>query len=289
MYGLRGALILLLLAAPPALAGIVGAINHVRSAECGASPLARLPLRESRELDRVARLLAGGQPLARAQLVAGYRAARSLWIEIGGSTDLTSLERIMSRRFCAQLTQPALRNIGTFRQGDTLWLVLAQPLPTPPARDAAAVRRSVLVLTNAARAQGRDCGGRYFPPAPPLAGSPALTRAARAHARDMAAHGFFGHRGSDGSSPGQRVTRAGYRWSVVGENIASGIGTARQVVAGWLSSPHHCANIMTAQFRQMGVAFAVNPASGPVIYWTEDFGAPLNRRPQPRPGAGSAR
>lgn len=268
---------------------MVGAINHVRSAECGAAPRSRFPLRESRELDRVARLLADGQSLGRAQLVAGYRAARSLWIEIGGSTDVPSLERIMSRRFCAQLTQPALRNIGIYQQGDALWVVLAQPLRTPPVQDAVAVGRSVLALTNAARAQGRDCGGRYFPPAPPLTGSPALGRAARAHAQDMAAHGFFGHGGSDGSSPGQRVTRAGYRWSLVGENIASGIGTARQVVAGWLSSPHHCANIMTAGFRQMGVAFAVNPASGAVIYWTEDFGAPLIRPPPPRRGGGSAR
>jgi uncharacterized protein YkwD len=280
--------ILLLLPATPAFGGILGAINHVRSAECGASPRSRLPLRESRELDRVARLLAHGQSLGRAQLVAGYRAARSLWIEIGGSTDVPSLERTMSRRFCAQLTQPALRHVGIYRQGDTLWVVLAQPFLTPPAQDAAAVRRSVLMLTNAARAQGRDCGGRFFPAAPPLALSPALIRAARAHARDMAAHGFFGHGGGDGSSPAQRVTRAGYRWSLVGENIASGIGTARQVVAGWLSSPHHCANIMTAGFRQMGVAFAVNPASEPVIYWTEDFAAPLKRRP-PRHGGGYAR
>jgi len=283
------AVILLLLSPKLALAGIVDAINHVRSAECGASPLSRLPLQESRALDRVARLLADGQSLGRAQLVAGYRAARSLWIEIGGSTDVASLERIMSRRFCAQLTQPALRNIGIYQQSGTLWVVLAQPFMTPPAQDAAAVRRSVLVLTNAARAQGRGCGGRFFPPAPPLALSPALIRAARAHSQDMAAHGFFSHGGSDGSSPGQRVTRAGYRWSLVGENIASGIGTARQVVAGWLSSPHHCANIMTAGFRQMGVAFAVNPASGPLSYWTEDFGAPLNRRRPPRHGGGYAR
>jgi uncharacterized protein YkwD len=237
----------------------------------------------------VARLLADGDSLRRAQIVAGYRAARSLWIEIGGPTDMASLERIMSRRFCAQLTQTALRNVGIHQQGNTLWVVLAQPFLTPPAQDAAAVRRGVLVLTNAARAQGRDCGRRFFPPAPPLALSPALIRAARAHSRDMAAHGFLGHGGSDGSNPGQRVTRAGYRWSQVGENIASGIGTARAVVAGWLSSPPHCANIMTAGFRQVGVAFAVNPASGPVIYWTEDFGAPLNPRRPPRHGGGYAR
>ena len=90
----------------------------------------------------------------------------------------------------------------------------------------------------------------------------------------MAAHEFFSHDGSDGSTPGERATRAGYRWSLVGENIASGVRTPREAVAGWLASPHHCANIMTAGFRQMGVAFAVNPANAQLIDWTEDFGTP---------------
>jgi len=90
----------------------------------------------------------------------------------------------------------------------------------------------------------------------------------------MAAHDLFSHAGSDGSTSSVRATRAGYRWSMVGENIASGVRTPEAAVAGWLASPHHCANIMTAGFRQMGVAFAVNRGSGEVIYWTEDFGTP---------------
>ncbi|MFZ0498806.1 MAG: CAP domain-containing protein, partial [Steroidobacteraceae bacterium] len=91
---------------------------------------------------------------------------------------------------------------------------------------------------------------------------------------DMVVWDFFTHAGSDGSNPGERVTRAGYRWSMVGENIASGAATAREAVAGWLASPEHCANIMTAGFRQMGVAFAVDPMNPQVIDWTEDFGTP---------------
>jgi len=230
----------------------------------------------------VARLLAGGESLDQAELRAGYRAARSLWIGISGATDDASVERIVSRRFCRQMTQPWLRDIGAYERGGNLWLVFAQPFTTPPARDAVAVSRLVLALTNAARAHGRDCGRRRFSAAPPLSLAPALMRAARAHSQDMAAHDLFSHRGSDGSTPGQRVTRAGYRWRMVGENIASGVQTARQVVAGWLASPPHCANIMTAGFRQMGVAFAVNPASEELIYWTEDFATPPTRSRVPR-------
>jgi uncharacterized protein YkwD len=261
--------------AAPALANAVGAVDRARAAYCGLPRAALAPLTESRRLNEAARLIAHGEPLGQAELRAGFRAKRSLWIRITGATDDAAVERMVSRRFCGQLADPRLRRIGTWRQGGSgLWIVVAQPFTTPPERDAAAVSRQVLALTNQARAHARSCGSRRFPPAPPLSLSAALTRAARAHSRDMAAHDFFSHAGSGGSTPGERVTRAGYRWSLVGENIASGVRTPREAVAGWLASPHHCANIMTAGFRQMGVAFAVNGSNPQFIDWTEDFGAP---------------
>jgi uncharacterized protein YkwD len=285
---LRTAVILLLLCllAPlwPArvLAGTIAAVNRARAASCGLSHADHPPLRESRKLDEIARLLAQGDSLDQAELRAGYRAARSLWIQITGTTDDAAVQQTVSRQFCGQLADPRLRQIGAYRGASGLWIVVAQPFITPPRRDAAAVGRLVLALTNRARAQGWTCGTRRFPPAPPLSLSAALFRAAAAHSRDMAAHDFFSHAGSDGSSPGERMARAGYRWKMAGENIASGVQTPRAVVAGWLASPHHCANIMTAGFRQMGVAFAVNPANAQVIDWTEDFGTPLSRAPSRR-------
>jgi uncharacterized protein YkwD len=267
--------ILLLLRAPLAGANPIAAVNRARSSYCGLSRASHPPLVESRGLDEVARLLARGEPLEQAKLRAGYSAARSLWIHITGATDDAAVERTVSGQFCGQLASAGLRHIGIYDGGaGSLWIVVAQPFKTPRIRDAAAVSRLVVALTNQARARARTCGWRYFPPAPPLSLAPPLTRAARAHSQDMAAHGFFSHTGSDGSTPGQRVTRAGYRWSMVGENIASGVATPHEVVAGWLASPHHCANIMTAGFRQMGVAFAVDRANPRVIAWTEDFGTP---------------
>ncbi|HVC30832.1 MAG TPA: CAP domain-containing protein [Steroidobacteraceae bacterium] len=281
---------MLLLGAPPALASAVSAVNRARTVSCGLAPAPRPPLAESRRLDEVARLLARGEPLEQAQIRAGYRAARSLWIQITGATGDAAVERIVSRQFCGPLADARLRRIGAYRDGaSSLWVVVAQPFTTPRAQDATAVSRLVLALTNEARAHARTCGGRRFPPAPPLSLSPALTRAARAHSRDMAAQDFFSHSGSNGSTPGERVTRAGYRWSMVGENIASGERTPRQAVAGWLASPHHCANIMTAGFRQMGVAFAVNRANTRIIDWTEDFGRPFSRPRPPRHAAGRGR
>lgn len=283
-------LLLYALRPAPVLASAIGAVNRARAVYCGFSRAGYPPLSESRKLDEIARLLAQGDSLDQAQARAGYRAARSLWIQMTGARGDAAVEQTVSRRFCGQLADPRLRQIGAYRDGaSALWIVVAQPFTTPRAQDAAAVSRLVLALTNQARAQEQTCGMRRFPPAPPLSLSPALTRAARAHSRDMVAHDFLSHDGSDGSTPGVRVARAGYRWRMVGENIASGVRTPRAVVAGWLASPHHCANIMTAGFRQMGVAFAVNPANAQVIDWTEDFGTAISRSRARRHAAGRER
>lgn len=52
-----------------------------------------------------------------------------------------------------------------------------------------------------------------------------LTEAAQKHSEDMAASGNMSHTGSDGSSPDDRITRAGYNWSTYGENVAYGYST----------------------------------------------------------------
>jgi uncharacterized protein YkwD len=252
----------------------VATIGRVRE-HCSAGIQA--PLVRQGRLARVARLLASGESLAEAERETGYRAVKSLEIHLSGASTDAAIANLVERHFCRALADPALRAIGVYRRGTGIWIALAEPFTTPSARDALAAQRRVLELTNRARSRARRCGARWFPPAPPLSLSRALSIAAFAHSQDMARHDFFSHRGSDGSSPGERVTRAGYRFSLVGENIASGVRTADQAISGWLSSPHHCANIMTAGFRAMGVAFAVNRASGPVIYWTQDFAAPLSQ------------
>ena len=85
---------------------------------------------------------------------------------------------------------------------------------------------------------------------------------------------MFEHRGSDDSEPAVRVTRTGYRWRTVAENIAAGGTDAQTVVRGWLDSPGHCTNIMGAQFSEMGVAYAVDPKSRAGIYWAQVFASP---------------
>ncbi|MFJ4517940.1 CAP domain-containing protein [Streptomyces sp. NPDC088816] len=95
-----------------------------------------------------------------------------------------------------------------------------------------------------------------------------LTKAAQAHSEDMASHQNMSHTGSDGSNPGDRITRAGYGWQSYGENVAYGYDTPEQVMAGWMSSAGHKANILNCSFKEIGVGLAQ-----PGNYWTQDFGA----------------
>ncbi|MGP3923450.1 CAP domain-containing protein [Streptomyces sp. 8N616] len=94
-----------------------------------------------------------------------------------------------------------------------------------------------------------------------------LAKAAQDHSQDMADSRNMSHTGSDGSSPGDRITRAGYNWSTYGENVAYGYTTPESVMEGWMSSPGHKRNILNCSFKEIGVGLAQ-----PGHYWTQDFG-----------------
>ncbi len=103
---------------------------------------------------------------------------------------------------------------------------------------------------------GYNCGAKgIFEPTTALKLEPQLS-AAQAHADDMKTNDYFSHTAPDGSTVGTRVTRTGYRWSWVGENIARGyedVGDVGTVMAGWLESDGHCANLINPGFSELGV------------------------------------
>jgi uncharacterized protein YkwD len=272
----RHLLLFIILALTPlaAAADVVSSINKVRAQGCPGRPGGEAPLAESRQLDAIARELEHGIDLQRAEKEAHYLAETSASLEMSGVPDDSALERVLNKQFCSAATGPEFREIGIYRRGDALWIVLVQPFTPPSAGDAPAVSRRVLELTNAARARARRCGRTLFPAAPPLTLNVALERAALEHSRDMAAHNYMDHRGHDGSMPAERISRAGYSWRIVGENLASGVMTPDEAVDVWLHSPHHCANLMDRSFTQMGIAFAVNPRTDEGSYWTQTFGTP---------------
>lgn len=132
-----------------------------------------------------------------------------------------------------------------------------------------------LALVNAYRAAGANCGSEgRFAATTALSWNAQLTQAALVHSDDMVAFNFFSHTGSNGSNAGQRATAAGYAWQTWGENIAAGQTSVAAVMAGWMASPGHCANIMRAAFRDIGLA-CVSGGAGNTYrsYWTMVLGA----------------
>lgn len=112
-----------------------------------------------------------------------------------------------------------------------------------------------------------------------------LQQAAQGHSESMAAKDYFEHDGQSGDTPLSRMRSAGYIFSshigyAVGENIAWGtlsLATPKAIVAGWMASPGHRANILDATFRDTGVGVAPHPlaslARGQAgAIYTQDFG-----------------
>ena len=205
---------------------------------------------------------------------AGYKAARAQAIVVSGTRSAADAMEVLRSKYCEPLLDRHFVQIGVVRDGWTWRIVLAQPLLAPDLGDWRSAGAEILRLTNAARAVGRACGAERFPPAPPLEWNALLAESARAHSLEMARRNYFSHTGRDGSRVGTRAERAGYEWSAIGENIATGQGSPERVMAGWLASPSHCANIMNPRFTQMGAAYALDSRADSVIYWTQVLGAP---------------
>jgi uncharacterized protein YkwD len=114
----------------------------------------------------------------------------------------------------------------------------------------------------------------------PLVLAPALVQAARRHATDMAARDFMDHEGSDKSDYRIRIDAACYAWARIGENIGAGYGgDPQKVVKGWMGSPPHRAAILSREFTEAGVGYAVNDKSAMGHFWTVNFGVPRGALP----------
>jgi uncharacterized protein YkwD len=137
------------------------------------------------------------------------------------------------------------------------------------------IRAGVLCLVNRERAAR---GER------PLARDARLQQAAQTHCERMAFQNYFEHDGPQGETPLSRIRATGYISSSriayeVGENIGWGTlseATPRAIVAAWMASSGHRANILDASFRDTAVG--VSPyvssslASGQAgAIYTQDF------------------
>jgi uncharacterized protein YkwD len=125
----------------------------------------------------------------------------------------------------------------------------------------------------------------------PLVDYASLDRAAGAHSREMVRRDYFDHVSPSGVTAARRILRAGYASAAsyqghphrlqLAENLATAGGylaTPARIVASWMGSPDHRANILDPGLRASGIGVAAGmPACvgrgwrGRAGTYTEDF------------------
>lgn len=135
---------------------------------------------------------------------------------------------------------------------------------------------------------------------PPLKQVDLLHNSSGLHSANMAQRDFFAHCDPDtGTSAGDRMQDAGYSWTTWAENIAAGYSTPADVMAGWMGSSGHRANILSTSVREIGVGYEYQSGDTATVrldptgdcnadsfnngpwyhYWTQNFGSRQNVYP----------
>lgn len=104
---------------------------------------------------------------------------------------------------------------------------------------------NIISLTN----KERSAGGLNT-----LSNNPKLASAALAKANDMLEKQYWDHFGPNGETPWQFIRASGYAYVYAGENLAKGFRTSEGVVEAWMASPTHKANIMSGNYKDIGIA-----------------------------------
>jgi len=178
-----------------------------------------------------------------------------------GSSPTTIKRTQLTHSFAGPGTFVVTVTVGRLQATRSI-IITAAGAPSPePAAEAWQV--DMLARLNALRASLGAAAVRLCAP---------LNAAATKHSADMASRGYFDHTGLDGRDPSDRATAEGYG-SGVGENIAAGYDSVADVMAGWIDSPGHYANLINADYRVVGFGRVSVPDSPYGVYWTQNFGS----------------
>lgn len=138
------------------------------------------------------------------------------------------------------------------------------PLEPDDALDESTYAQQVVELTNEIRVANGFA---------PIKLQAELVTAAQWMVQDMADYDYFDHTDRLGREPHERVYYFGYIGNYVGENIAAGQRTPDDVMAAWMDSPGHRANIINPNYREIGVGYVNQSGSVYQRYWAQNFGA----------------
>lgn len=101
---------------------------------------------------------------------------------------------------------------------------------------------------------------------PDLAVLPKLSQAAQVRSKELVSS--FSHTRPNGSDSITVLKEYGLTYTYYGENVAKGQTSPQQVMNSWMNSEGHRQNILTQQFKYIGIGVVY---SNGVYYWTQIF------------------
>ena len=172
----------------------------------------------------------------------------------------TKLGRVAMLRIFSLVVAFAVALAGCTAPQDTGYGPDGRPLPKVykiRASDSSKIQYRMLDAVNSLRAASA---------APPVELNSMLNAAAATHSRDMSVQNRPWHFGSDGSSPIDRVRRAGYLGHMLGENISETYETELETLAAWMDETGPREVILDKRAVNMG--FSWYQDSSGKIWWT---------------------
>lgn len=262
---------------------VVSLVQSLRTQGCGSFSTPLTPFAVIPQLDRAATIMAAhptdldNEKISQILNSVAYYFESIQTIAVTNAMSSKNLHKVLRGQDCMTLMDPKLSDLGIFSSGDQIFILLATPIPTriPALEPVEKMWQEMTDEVNRVRAKAQQCGATHYPAVAPIKINRQLISIAKIYVRDLAQYNYLAHEGRDGSTPSERITKGGYEWQSVAENLAGGPDSVTTVVEGWRKSPGHCANLMNASVTEMGIAYALNPASTYHIYWVQVFGHPM--------------
>jgi len=136
-------------------------------------------------------------------------------------------------------------------------------------RDFKGTEDEIIALANQAR---------FKEELPELERNEKLMVSAMAKAQDMKDQNYFEHVSPDGLQPWFFAEEVDYEYKTFGENLAEGFFSAEEVHEGWMNSEGHRKNILSKDFKEVGIAILDFEQNGLKSYLVvQHFGAQFKK------------
>lgn len=96
----------------------------------------------------------------------------------------------------------------------------------------------------------------------PLSYNGTLAQAALAKGNDMINKNYWAHVAPDGTQPWAFFLNAGYKYKYAGENLARDFNDSSATVNAWMASPSHRENMLSPNYKEIGVAVVNGSLTG---------------------------